>query len=1330
MKKLSFVLVLLALASMLMGQVLMNEGFEGTTFPEGWSTHNAGVGNEWTIVATGGNPDAAMKYSYDADNAANTWAFTAGLELETGNSYIISFDYKTSTSYPENLKVTIGTAQTVDAQNVTLFDESEIATSTFLTTEIPFTPETNGTYYIGFNCYSAADMFNIFVDNIKVETLLANDLIAQSITGNITPTANNVYDYVITVLNYGTVTAESYTVNLMQVVEGGDDLVLGTEPGSNLLAAQEAEHSIAWTPTVSENYQLYGKVIYDNDESLDNNTTDILNVSVQSEGTVMSYIGNPASTTTATNPPLNFFYKSSVSQTIYLENEINAGGLIESISYNFTGYGDIPEGSPVSIYMATTDLEVFETNADWIPYEEFTLVYEGGLDNTTAGNYELLIELSEPFPYGGGNLVIMAHRPLDAEYYSSSNKYQTTSFETNRTLKLNSDSIEYDLTALATGTLTTEIANTSLYFNTAGLGSISGVVTHNDAPLADVEVTVQGTSRRAYSNENGEYTIGYVSEGTVTLVASKFGFENTTIEGVAVVADESTTQNITMTQLPTVTVSGTVIASDTQEGLANAEITLTGYENYDGITTNANGEFEITGVYTNKTYVITVTRENYQSYTDDLVEVGETDLTMSPITLLELSNPPANVVAVATDSEVALTWSAPGSVSGLSEFSDDFEGDFSNWDEVIQGAGTPGEGGTPYWFIGAPDGNPYEGNCARVDWGYDINTWLITPPISVTANTIVSYDFYMSYYWAVDPNDNQDLMVKVSTDGNNWTQIWREEDFGTFENWSWLNTSISLAEYAGQAVYVAFNLVGDDNAVTTIDNVFIGDARSNGNQIVSTPNYNFTAEKSASLLNHKLTKKTAKDDFSLEYTKYNKSDLERIARTTSQVSYNRAIESYKIYRANVTDLDNENLWEAIANDVQDTTYTDLTWATVETGEFKYVVKAVYSNDVLSTPAFSNSVSKNMSAVVNITVNTEDNGSVNGAVITLTNNNGNPAHIYTQTATTNAVNFPNVWLGTYTITAQLAGYSTVTNENIDISTSPFSYEITLPVSSLVLDDDFESYTDFSIDFAPWTLVDLDMLTTFGIQNVSFPHSMEAMAFIVFNPSQTVPATTVAEPYSGQKMAACFGAEGGENNDWMISPQFLASAGSSISFQAKSATDQYGLERFKIAVGTTPNPAEMTFINPGNYVEAPVEWTEFNYSLADYAGQNIYVGIVCVSNDAFILFIDDVKIEGSTDSNDNTIVTPQTTQLNANYPNPFNPTTFISFDNAQDGNVRIDIFNVKGQKVKTLVNDHFKAGAHKVEWNGTDENNKNVSSGIYFYNMKSGKYTATRKMILMK
>ncbi|NQV18457.1 MAG: T9SS type A sorting domain-containing protein [Armatimonadetes bacterium] len=100
------------------------------------------------------------------------------------------------------------------------------------------------------------------------------------------------------------------------------------------------------------------------------------------------------------------------------------------------------------------------------------------------------------------------------------------------------------------------------------------------------------------------------------------------------------------------------------------------------------------------------------------------------------------------------------------------------------------------------------------------------------------------------------------------------------------------------------------------------------------------------------------------------------------------------------------------------------------------------------------------------------------------------------------------------------------------------------------------------------------------------------------------------------------------------------------------------------------------------------------------------------------------------------------LGQNYPNPFNPETTISFSlstentslhNAttwQAEDTEIIIYNMKGQKVKTLVNERFPAGQHSIVWDGTNDNHKKVSSGVYFYRMTAGDYTSTKKMILMK
>jgi hypothetical protein len=88
------------------------------------------------------------------------------------------------------------------------------------------------------------------------------------------------------------------------------------------------------------------------------------------------------------------------------------------------------------------------------------------------------------------------------------------------------------------------------------------------------------------------------------------------------------------------------------------------------------------------------------------------------------------------------------------------------------------------------------------------------------------------------------------------------------------------------------------------------------------------------------------------------------------------------------------------------------------------------------------------------------------------------------------------------------------------------------------------------------------------------------------------------------------------------------------------------------------------------------------------------------------------------------------LETNYPNPFNPRTTIQFEMIAHENARITIFNLKGQKIRTLINAQLAAGKHSVTWDGTDDNRHLVTSGIYLYNLETdGRYSITRKMILM-
>ncbi|HSD64130.1 MAG TPA: T9SS type A sorting domain-containing protein [Ignavibacteriaceae bacterium] len=84
-----------------------------------------------------------------------------------------------------------------------------------------------------------------------------------------------------------------------------------------------------------------------------------------------------------------------------------------------------------------------------------------------------------------------------------------------------------------------------------------------------------------------------------------------------------------------------------------------------------------------------------------------------------------------------------------------------------------------------------------------------------------------------------------------------------------------------------------------------------------------------------------------------------------------------------------------------------------------------------------------------------------------------------------------------------------------------------------------------------------------------------------------------------------------------------------------------------------------------------------------------------------------------------------RLMQNYPNPFNPSTTISFTLPERSNITLKVYNITGKEIKTLINEEKEAGIYNINFDG-----EKLSSGIYFYEITAGKYSAVRKMILLK
>jgi len=93
-------------------------------------------------------------------------------------------------------------------------------------------------------------------------------------------------------------------------------------------------------------------------------------------------------------------------------------------------------------------------------------------------------------------------------------------------------------------------------------------------------------------------------------------------------------------------------------------------------------------------------------------------------------------------------------------------------------------------------------------------------------------------------------------------------------------------------------------------------------------------------------------------------------------------------------------------------------------------------------------------------------------------------------------------------------------------------------------------------------------------------------------------------------------------------------------------------------------------------------------------------------------------------------PDVFALHNNYPNPFNPVTNITYDVPEVADVKLEIFNVMGQKVRTLASGSHEPGRYRILWNATNDFGEGLSSGMYIYKIQAGDFISVKKLVLMK
>ncbi len=1188
-----------------------------------------------------------------------------------------------------------------------------------------------------------------YIYGIVAYASLNNDLAATSISGVSTPSIGSPYPYVITVRNTGLSTVTNYSVKLMKT----GDVEIGSVAGTSIAPQAILEYTIPWTPTALGETQIWGKVVMTDDDNPNNDQTAHLAINVMEAGLLVAEVGTgtDVNSTTGTPTPYGTFYKNFRQQYLYTAADMYAAGaapgLINALAFNVQALNTVSPMPNFRIRLKHTDLATLGTSFEGGEYTQ--TFHSAEYMPTTGWNVHAF---TTPFFWdGASNLIVDVVTDLIPGNYTRNASVYHTSTTYNSALRYQSDSSPAD--AATTGTTATMRANARFFLLVDDMGSLTGTVTTGGSPLEGVLITVDETVFSTITAANGTYTLPHVPVGSQTVIASKHGYADVS-HIVTIVEDQATTQNFAMTLLPQVAVTGRIVGSDNPTvGIADATITLAGYEPYTA-TTNASGQFSIPNVFSGHTYTYSANAIGYAAATGT-VEVGTTPVNMGDIIVNEVAYPPHGVVATESDdySYVSLEWEAP--VPGGSGFEDSFEEyadfsiEFGDWTLVdvdqsttygFVGISFPNSGSAMSYIIFNPNNTtpPLEDNPAVTGDKYAAcfasttppnNDWMITPQVMGGGEVRFWARTYMPDYGLERFN------VGVSTTGTD------PADFTIISGTTYVEAPVEwteyvydLSAYAGQQIHVGIQCVSNDAFIFFVDDFYVGDAlvRTASSAVhnnVDTPAIrNVNAGRSVVTPNpvNIVSPSIRNNTRALQgYSGPERGGLIALDTKTSfeQQNSDRAMEGYKVWRLLQGQESNEAQWTSLTpNPITATAHQDTQWNTLPDGIYKWAVKAVYTGGALSNSAFSNPVERltQVGTIAGFVRNASDQPISGATVATGT---------YTVTTAANGAYSLIVPAGTHTVTASHPNYTAVTQPGVIVVTGQTTnLDFNLPASVLVLNDGFESYADFATTFAPWTLVDVDQSTTYGFSGISFPNSGTAMSYIIFNPTATTPPLEETPAHGGSKFAASFAAETAPNNDWMITPQIPG--GGELKFWAKSFTANYGLERFKVGVSTTGTaPENFSIISAGNYVEAPVDWTEYTYDLAAYAEQQIYVGIQCVSNDAFIFFVDDVTITGPT-SNEDGVAPVYTTQLIGNYPNPFNPETNIRFSLKEAAKVSIEIYNVKGQLVRKLVNDVRDAGDHVAVWNGTDNNGRAVSSGVYYFKMNTGKYSSTKKMILMK
>ncbi|MCB5261918.1 MAG: carboxypeptidase regulatory-like domain-containing protein [Candidatus Cloacimonetes bacterium] len=842
-----------------------------------------------------------------------------------------------------------------------------------------------------------------YIYDIVAYASLHLDLAAISLSGAATPSVGSEQPYVVSVRNTGITTVSDYTVKLMQtgIVE------LSSVAGTTIAPQQIIEFTIPWTPTVSGETQIWGKVEAAGDGNPNNNETAPYSVNVMDANLLVVEIGTDYDANTSTGPPTPYgtWYKAFRQQFLYKADDFYADGaipgMISALAFNVLDLNECRPMPNFTIRLKHTNLQALGST------------FQGGAYTTVWQRASFLPNqgwnihgFDEPFLWdGSSNLLVDISTDVILGSYTNNALVYCSATDYPSSLRFQSDTSNGS--SASSGTSSTNRSNIRFFLLPDGVGHITGTVQNEGgSPLAGVLVNVDARLYTAETDAQGQFAISNILPNDFTVNFSRHSYVsqslNITLEG-----GETEELNVTMNLMAQVAVTGNILASDTGGGIAGAMINLIGYENYSG-SSASNGSFALPTVFADQSYTYTISAAGYSS-TSGTIAVGGTNHDMGNIALSEIAYAPNSVEAevnVAFNA-VNLAWHAPDPNS--IEITESFEGTTfppTAWSQIITNAGAINPIGVfPTWcnfgtinISGSGNVAPTQGSKqAGLWWDYTHqDEWLFTPSFNCPPDAYLSFDTYAK----LGTPEGGHYYVKISSDGGStWTVLWDASSGADGQNHYELPITIDLAAYAGMQVKMAFQAQDPDTNDGLwnewfIDNLYIGNFARNVRLAGAEP----TASQSI-----------------------NSSPITPLRGT------NRTLIGYKAWRLTVGQENNESSWTSLSDEVITTlNFEDQGWTTIPNGNYKWAIKAVYTADVISAPALSNSLIK---AVVsgNIVglVRKPNYQGLAGATVTASGG---------FSATTNSAGayIMSVPAGIYTITASAAYYDTLTQADITVT----------------------------------------------------------------------------------------------------------------------------------------------------------------------------------------------------------------------------------------------------------------------------------------------------------